>query len=107
MEGGLWLQWWSLCSIVSLPLHSLCHLSADLTLGLGKVTTSTAVEHGFSQGCQLLSFTHNWLHALSVHAFLCMGSWGRNNLIFFEDILASVRSNSKRKRDVLDIEIVA
>src|SRR5882724_7844763 len=107
MEGGLWLQWCSLYSIVSLPLHSLCHLSADPTLGLWKVATSTAVECVFLQGCQLLSFTHNWLYAFSVHALLCMGSWGQNNLIFFEDVLASVRSNSKRKKDAWDIEIVA
>ena len=70
------------------------------------VATSTAIEHVFSQGHQLLSFTCNWLCALSVCAFLCMGSWGRNDLIFFEDVLASVRSNFKRKRDSSDIEIV-
>jgi hypothetical protein len=35
-----------------------------------------------------------------------MGSWGCNDLIFFEDILAGVRSSSKRKRDLSDIEII-
>jgi hypothetical protein len=65
-----------------------------------------AVECVFSQGRQLLSFTRNQLHASSVCAFLCMGSWGRNDLIFFEDVLASMKSSSKRKRELSDIEVV-
>ena len=65
-----------------------------------------AVEHVFSQGRQLLSFTHNQLHASSVCAFLCMGSWGHNDLIPFEDILAGMHSSSKRKRELSDVEIV-
>ena len=35
-----------------------------------------------------------------------MGSWGHNDLIFFEDVLAAMKSSSKRKRDSSDIEIV-
>ena len=61
------------------------------------VATSTVVECVFSQGRQLLSFTCNRQHASSVHAFLCMGSWGRNELLLFEDILTGVRVNLKRK----------
>ena len=62
------------------------------------VATSTVVECVFLQGQQLLSFTRNWLHASSVRAFLCMGSWGHNELLLFEDILTGVRVNLKRKR---------
>ena len=66
------------------------------------VATSTAVERVFSQGRQLLSFTHNRLHPSSIRAFLCLGSWGRNDLILFEDVLAAVKANSKRKCKVSD-----
>ena len=62
------------------------------------------VEHVFLQGQQLLSFTRNQLHASSVHAFLCMGSWGHNELLLFEDILTGVRVNLKRKRVVSENE---
>jgi len=69
--------------------------------------TSTAVERVFSQGRQLLSFTRNRLSASSIRAFLCLGSWGRNDLVFREDLLAAVRENSKRKRDdESDVEVV-
>ncbi|KIM83856.1 hypothetical protein PILCRDRAFT_53533, partial [Piloderma croceum F 1598] len=51
--------------------------------------TSTAVKHVFSQGRQLLSFTCNRLHPSSICALLCLGSWDRNDLILFEDVLAA------------------
>jgi len=70
------------------------------------IATSTAVERVFSQGRQLLSFTRNRLSASSIRAFLCLGSWGRNDLILFEDVLAAVKGNSKRKRELSDIEIM-
>jgi hypothetical protein len=35
-----------------------------------------------------------------------MGSWGRNDLVFFEDVMAGVKCSSKRKRDLSDIEVV-
>ena len=66
------------------------------------VATSTAVEHVFLQGRQLLSFTRNRLHPSSIRAFLCLGSWGRNDLILFEDVLAAVKGNSKRKHKLSD-----
>ena len=66
------------------------------------VATSTAVERVFSQGRQLLSFTRNRLHPSSIRAFLCLGSWGHNDLILFEDVLAAVKGNSKRKRELSD-----
>jgi hypothetical protein len=67
---------------------------------------STAVERVFSQGRQLLSFTHNRLSASSIGAFLCLGSWGRNDIIMFEDVVSAVRANSsKRKREESDSDI--
>jgi hypothetical protein len=69
--------------------------------------TSTTVERVFSQGRQLLSFTRNRLSASSIRAFLCLGSWGRNDLVCHEDLLAAVRENSKRKRDdESDVEVI-
>lgn len=68
------------------------------------VATSTAVERVFSQGRQLLSFTRSRLRPSSIRAFLCLGSWGRNDLILFEDILAAVKENSKRKRELSDFD---
>jgi LSD1 subclass zinc finger protein len=65
-----------------------------------------AVERIFSQGRQLLSFTRNRLGASSIRASLCMGSWGRNNLLFFEDLLAGVKSSSKRRRELSDVEVI-
>ena len=77
-------------------------------LTLLPIATSTTVEHAFSQGCQLLSFTRNRLSASTIHSFLCLGAWGRQDLVFFEDVLAAVRGNSKRKREEShsDIEII-
>jgi hypothetical protein len=69
------------------------------------VATSTAVERVFSQGRQLLSFTRNRLRPSTIRAFLCLGSWGRNDLIFFEDVLAAVKGNSKRKRELSDSDV--
>ena len=69
------------------------------------VATSTAVERVFSQGRQLLSFTRNHLRPSTIRAFLCLGSWGRNDLIFFEDVLAAVKGNSKRKRELSDSDV--
>jgi hypothetical protein len=68
------------------------------------VATSTAVERVFLQGQQLLSFTHNRLHPSSIHAFLCLGSWGHNDLILFKDVLAAVKANSKRKHELSDLD---
>jgi hypothetical protein len=69
---------------------------------------TTAVERVFSQGRQLLSFTRNRLRVSSIQAFLCLGSWGRHDLVFFEDVLAAVKGSSKRKRETFssDIEII-
>ena len=69
------------------------------------VATSTAVERVFSQGRQLLSFTRNRLCPSTIRAFLCLGSWGCNDLIFFEDVLAAVKGNSKRKHELSDSDV--
>jgi len=83
-----------------LILYLRCNLLYFIT------ATSTAVEHVFSQGCHLLSFTCNQLSASSIHAFLCLGSLGQNDLIFFEDVLASVKANSKWKWELSEEEVV-
>ena len=70
------------------------------------IATSMAVKRVFSQGRQLLSFTCNQLLASSIHAFLCLGSWGRNDLILLEDVLAAVKGSSKRRRESSDIKIM-
>ena len=36
----------------------------------------------------------------SIPAFLCLGPWGRHDLIFLDDVLTAVKANSKRKREV-------
>jgi hAT family C-terminal dimerisation region len=59
--------------------------------------TSTEVERVFSQGRHLLHFTQNSLSPSLFRACLCLGSWGRQDMVVFEDILHVVKS-SKRKR---------
>ena len=81
------------------------YLPLILLLIVFLVATSTAVKCVFLQGCQLLLFTQNCLHASSICAFLCLGSWGRNDLIFFKDVLAAVKAGSKRKREASDLDV--
>ena len=81
------------------------YLPLILLLIVFLVATSTAVKRVFSQGRQLLSFTQNHLHASSIRAFLCLGSWGCNDLIFFKDVLAAVKAGSKRKREASDLDV--
>ena len=62
--------------------------------------TSTAVERVFSQGRHLLSFTRNRLSAASIRAYMCLGSWCRQDLVLMEDLVSAVKHNSnKRKRE--------
>ena len=37
--------------------------------------------------------------------FLCLGSWGHHDLIFIEDVLATVKANSKRKQEESDSNV--
>ncbi|KAF8232835.1 hypothetical protein L208DRAFT_1270111, partial [Tricholoma matsutake] len=47
-------------------------------------------QHVFSQGCQLLPFSHNNLLPSSIQWFLCFGSWAHCGLVIFHDVLAAV-----------------
>lgn len=67
------------------------------------LATSTAVERVFSQGRQLLHFTRNRLTGASVRKFLCLGAWGRKDLIAVEDILSVIKSRKKRAHDAVEI----
>ncbi|KAJ7151170.1 hypothetical protein C8R46DRAFT_842119, partial [Mycena filopes] len=61
--------------------------------------TSTAVERAFSMGRHLLHFTRNRLSPSSIRAFLCLGDWGRRNLLDTNDLLEAC-SSKKRKKGV-------
>ena len=103
MSIQIFLAW--LWTISASPVNYLfitisCHVTK-----FPPIATSTAVERVFSQGRQLLSFTRNRLSASSIRADLCLGSWGRNDLIYFEDVLAAVKGNAKRKREEYDSEV--
>ena len=37
--------------------------------------------------------------------FLCLGSWGHNDLIMFEDVVSAVKANSKWKQEEFDLDI--
>jgi hypothetical protein len=58
--------------------------------------TSTAVERAFSQGRHLLCFTRNRLSASNIQAQLCLGSWGRCDLLLMTDLIQAV--NVKKRR---------
>ena len=93
------------CWIISVFLVNYFYLPLILLVIVFLVATSTAVERVFSQGCQLLLFTWNCLCTSSICAFLCLGLWGCNDLIFFEDVLAAVKAGSKRKREASDLDV--
>jgi hypothetical protein len=65
--------------------------------------TSTAVERLFSQGRQLLHFTRNRLSPSAIRAQLCLGSWGRHDMVRLEDVLDAVVPK-KQKRSLSDVE---
>lgn len=91
------LAWWQNNCRVYPMLH---RMALDY---LSVPATSTAVERVFSQGRQLLHFTRNRLAPSTIRAFLCLGAWGRSNLLAMEDLLASVKSQ-KRKRNEVEAE---
>ncbi|GBE81312.1 hypothetical protein SCP_0310390 [Sparassis crispa] len=66
--------------------------------------TSTAVERAFSQGRQLLHFTRNRLSPKSIRAALCLGSWGRSELLHIADLIAAVNTK-KCKWAVVEEEV--
>jgi hypothetical protein len=70
------------------------------------LATSTAVEHVFSQGRQLLHFTCNRLSGLSIQSLLCFGDWSRKDLIATSDIVDAIRySNRKCKRTLNETSV--
>ncbi|KAF8222390.1 hypothetical protein L208DRAFT_1157979, partial [Tricholoma matsutake] len=47
---------------------------------------STAVKQLFSQGCQLLHFTHSHLSPSMICAFLCFWDWSQKDLVDMPDL---------------------
>jgi hypothetical protein len=59
--------------------------------------TSTSVEHVFSQGRHVLSFSRNCLTGISIWRFLCLGSWSRKDLVRDDDAVKTVKQVMKGK----------
>ena len=60
--------------------------------------TSTAIEHLFSQGQQLLHFTRNCLLPSMIHAFLCLGDWGKKDLVNMPELVGAIRASHLGKK---------
>jgi 5-methylcytosine-specific restriction endonuclease McrA len=58
--------------------------------------TSVTVEHVFSHRRRLLHFTCNHMSATSFRYLLCLGSWGRRDLLRINNLIAAC-SSKKRK----------
>jgi hypothetical protein len=83
--------------------YPMLHRMALDYLSVPGMSPSSAPERVFSQGRQLLHFTRNRLAPSTIRAFLCLGAWGRSDLLATEDLLASVKSQ-KRKRNEVEAE---
>ena len=59
---------------------------------------STIVEHLFSQGRQLLHFTQNRMSPSMICAFLCLGDWGKRDLIDMPEIVAVIHTSCLGKK---------
>ena len=59
---------------------------------------STTVERLFSQGWQLLHFTRNCMSPSMIHAFLCLGDWGKRDLIDMPEIVAVIHTSRLGKK---------
>jgi hypothetical protein len=57
------------------------------------LATSTAVERLFSQGRQLLHFTRNRLSPSMIRAFLCLGDWGKKDLVDMPELVSAIRAS--------------
>ena len=68
------------------------------------LATSTAVEHVFSQGRQVLHFTRNRLSPSSIHASMCFGAWSRKNLVHMPDLVEAISAKGKRKHEVIELD---
>ena len=62
------------------------------------IATSTAVEHVFSQGQQLLYFTWNHLSPALIWSSLCFDDWSWKELVCILDIIGSISGKGKGKR---------
>ena len=92
------LKWWFLnCS----AYPKLSRMALDF---LSVPPTSMAVERVFSQGQHLLPFTQNGLSTASIRMHLCLGSWGRSDLIQVKDIQDAIKGK-KRKHTSSGAEI--
>jgi hAT family C-terminal dimerisation region len=65
--------------------------------------TSTVVERVFSQGRQILHFTRNRLKGSSIRAYLCLGSWGRLDMLRIEDIVKVITVKKRSRSDSEEI----
>jgi hypothetical protein len=54
----------------------------------------------FSQGHQLLHFTHNQLSPVLIQASLCFGDWSCKNMVSISDIIDKILHKGKNKRVV-------
>ena len=66
--------------------------------------TSTAVEHLFLQGCQLLHFTRSQLSPSMIHAFLCFGDWSWKDLVDMPDLASVICKSREQKQPLSDVE---
>ena len=66
------------------------------------LATSTAVEHIFSQGRQLLLYTWNRLSPFSICAILCFRDWSHKDLVDMLDLVAAVNDKQKSKKRVFE-----
>ncbi|KAJ7439551.1 hypothetical protein B0H11DRAFT_1751892, partial [Mycena galericulata] len=62
--------------------------------------TSVAVERVFSHGRRLLEFTRNRMSGASFRRPLCLGSWGRSNLIRIQDLIAACTPKKHKHAEV-------
>jgi hypothetical protein len=67
------------------------------------LVTSTPVECVFSQGHQLLHFTHNRLSPVLIEASLCFGDWSCKNMVSMSDIIDGILHKGKNKRVVNEV----
>jgi hypothetical protein len=83
------------CLLVILPsmlIFGICESSG----------TSTAVEHVFSKGQQLLLYTRNRLSPASIHSLLCIGDWSRKDLVHMPDLVEAIGGKKKSGKQVFE-----
>ena len=60
--------------------------------------TSTAMEQIFSQGWQLLKFTHNCLSGNLIHSLLCLSNWCQKDLGDTSHIFRPIRCSNRKQK---------